>query len=167
MGAVLRRLLEIPTPRRTRGASICAVGAIAGISQTRDNEPSLIESIVDGRSPKTNVGMNPTYPLHSLLSGNQTDETDVLCSAFLDTINGGSGCITSCQHRRHDDDEPLSKVGRSFEKIFDCNECIGIAVKPDMRDTCSWHEIEHAFHESHAGSKNWRKNKFLSSDSRR
>src|SRR5262249_2482840 len=99
MGAVLRRLLEIPTPRRTRGASICAVGAIAGISQTRDNEPSLIESIVDGRSPKTNVGMNSTYPLHSLLSGNQTDETDVLCSAFLDTINGGSGCIKRSSQR--------------------------------------------------------------------
>src|SRR5262249_49457130 len=85
----------------------CAVGAIAGISQTWDNEPSPIESIVDGRSPKTNIGMQPTHPLHSLLSGNQTDKTDVLCSAFLDTINGGSGCITGCQHRRHDDDEPL------------------------------------------------------------
>ena len=111
----------------------CAVGTIAGISQTWDNEPSLIESVVDGRSPKTNIGMKPTHPLHSLLSGNHTDETDVLCSAFLDTINGGSGCITGCQHRRHDDHEPLRKVGRSFEKIFDCNECIGIAVKPNMR----------------------------------
>jgi hypothetical protein len=29
----------------------CAVGAIASIPQTRDNEPSLIESIVDRRSP--------------------------------------------------------------------------------------------------------------------
>src|SRR5262245_57288314 len=87
MGAVLRRLLEIPAPRRTRGASICAVGAIAGISQTRDNEPSLIESIIDGRSPKTNVGMNPTYPLHSFAERQSDDETDVLCSAFLDTIN--------------------------------------------------------------------------------
>ena len=35
--------------------------------------------------------MKPTHPLHSLLSGNQTHETDVFCSAFLDTINGGSG----------------------------------------------------------------------------
>src|SRR5215831_3357309 len=94
----------------------CAVGAIAGISQTRDNEPSLIESIVDGRSPKRNIGMKSTHPLYSLLSGNQTDKTDVLCSAFLDTINGGSGCITCCQHRRHDDHEPLRKVRRSFEK---------------------------------------------------
>src|SRR5215510_12670623 len=145
----------------------CAVGAIAGISQTWDNEPSLIESIVDGRSPKTNIGMKPAHPLHSLLSGNQTDKTDLLCSAFLDTINGGGGCITGRQHRRHDDHEPLRKVGRSFEKIFDCNECIGITVKPDMRDTCSRHEIEHAFHECHAGPKNWRKNKLLSSDSRR
>src|SRR5262245_20064585 len=145
----------------------CAVGAIASIPQTRDYEPSLIESIVDGRSPKTNIGMKPTHPLHSLLSGNQTDATDVLCPAFLDAINGGSGCIAGCQHRRHDDHEPLRKVGRSFEKIFDCNECIGIAVKPNMRDTCSRHEFEHAFHECHAGSKNWRKNKFLSSDSRR
>src|SRR5262244_3093907 len=142
MGAVLRRLLEIPALEELGARLFCAVGAIAGISQSRDNEPSS-------------------------LNGNQTEETDVLCSAFLDTINGGSGCITSCQHRRHDDDEPLRKVGTSFEKIFDCNECIGIAVKPDMRDTCSWHEIEHAFHECHAGSKNWRKNKFLSSDSRR
>src|SRR5262249_11827423 len=41
----------------------CAVGAIAGISQTWDNEPSLIESIVDGRSPKTNIGMKPAHPL--------------------------------------------------------------------------------------------------------
>src|SRR5262245_61373785 len=145
----------------------CAVGAIAGISQTWDNEPSLIESIVDSRSPKTNIGMKPTHPLHSFLSGNQTDETDILGSAFLDTINGGSGCITGRQHRRHDDHEPLPKVGRSFEKIFDCDECIGITVKPDMRDTCSRHEIEHAFHECHAGPKNWRKNKLLSSDSRR
>src|SRR5262245_15063518 len=79
----------------------CAVGAIAGISQTWDNEPSLIESIVDGRSPKTNIGMKPAHPLHSLLSGNQTDKTDLLCSAFLDTINGGGGCITGRQHRRH------------------------------------------------------------------
>src|SRR5262249_41399448 len=60
--------------------------------------------------------MKPTHPLHSLLSGNQTDETDVFCSAFLDTINGGSGCITGRQHRRHDDHEPLRKVGRSLEK---------------------------------------------------
>src|SRR5215813_5982595 len=118
MGAVLRRLLEIPALEELGARLFCAVGAIAGISQSRDNEPSsLIESIVDGRSPKTNVGMNPTYPLHSLLNGNQTDETDVLCSAFLDTINGASGCITSCQHRRHDDDEPLRKVGTSCEKI--------------------------------------------------
>src|SRR5262249_39804024 len=145
----------------------CAVGAIASISQAWDNEPSLIETIVDGRSPKTNIGMKPTHPLHSLLSGNQTDETDVLCSAFLDTINGGSGCIAGRQHRRHDDHEPLRKVGRSLKKIFDCNEWIGIAVKPDMRDTCGRHEIEHAFHECHAGPKNWRKNKFLSSDTRR
>jgi hypothetical protein len=95
MGAVLRRLLEIPALEELGARLFCAVGAIAGISQSRDNEPSsLIESIVDGRSPKTNVGMNPTYPLHSLLNGNQTDETDVLCSAFLDTINGGGGCIT-------------------------------------------------------------------------
>src|SRR5215475_13704508 len=109
MRAVLRRLLEIPALEELGARLFCAVGAIAGISQSRDNEPSsLIESI---------VGMNPTYPLHSLLNGNQTEETDVLCSAFLDTINGGSGCITSCQHRRHDDDEPLRKVGRSCEKI--------------------------------------------------
>ena len=144
-----------------------AVSTIAGISQTRDNERPLIESIVDGGSPKVNIGMNPTHPFHSFLSGNQTDETDVFCSAFLDTINGSSGCITGRQHRRHDDHEPLRKVGRSFEKIFDCNECIGIAVKPNMRDTCSRHEIEHAFHECHAGSKNWCKNKLLSSDLRR
>jgi hypothetical protein len=71
------------------------------------------------------LGMKPTHPLHSLLSGNRTDETDVLCSAFLDTINGGSGCISGRQRRRHDDHEPFRKVGRSFEKIFDCNECIG------------------------------------------
>ena len=89
------------SPKNQRRASVrrlfCAVGAIASISQTRDNEPSLIESIVDGRSPKTNIGMKPTHPLHSLLTGNQTDETDVLCSAFLDAINdarahkGGEG----------------------------------------------------------------------------
>src|SRR5262249_29656528 len=71
----------------------------------------------NGRSPKTNIGMKPAHPLHSLLSGNQTDKTDVFCSAFLDTSSG--------------------------------------------------HEIEHAFHECHAGPKNWRKNKLLSSDSRR
>src|SRR5262249_9416631 len=156
-----------PTSRRAARSLFCAVGTIAGVSQTWDNEPSLIESVVDGRSPKTNIGMKPTHSLHSLLSGNQTDETDVFCSTFLDTINGGSGCITGRQHRRHDDDEPLRKVGRSFEKIFDCNECIGIAVKPDMRDACSWHEIEHAFHECYAGSKNRRKNKLLSGDPRR
>src|SRR5262249_25386377 len=154
-----------PTSRRAARSLFCAVGAIAGIPQTWDNEPSLIESIVDRRRPKMNIGMNTSHPLHSFLSGNQTDETDVLCSAFFETINGGSGCITSRQHRRHDDHKPLRKVGRSFEKIFDCNECIGIAVKPDMRDTCSRHEIEHAFHECHAGSKNWRKNKLLPSDS--
>ena len=106
-----------PTSRRAARSLFCAVGAIAGIPQTWDNEPSLIESVVDGRSPETNIGMKPTHSLHSLLSGNQTDETDVFCSTFLDTINGGSGCITSCQHRRHDDDEPLRKVGTSCEKI--------------------------------------------------
>ena len=68
-----------------------------------------------------NIGMNPSHPLHSFLSGNQTDETDVLRSAFLDTINGGSGCITGRQHRSHDDHESLRKVGGSFKKIFDCN----------------------------------------------
>src|SRR5262249_17552424 len=99
------------SPKNQRRASVrrpfCAVGAIASLSQAWDYESSLIESIVDGRSPKTNIGMKPTHPLPSLLSGNQTDETDVFCSAFLDTINGGSGCITGRQHRRHDDHEPL------------------------------------------------------------
>src|SRR5262249_991900 len=117
----------------------CAVGAIASISQAWDNEPSLIESIVDGRSPKTNIGIKPTDPLQSFLSGNQTDKTDVLRSALLDTINGSSGCIAGSQHRSHDDHETLRKIGRSFKKIFDCNECLGIAVKPDMRNTCSRH----------------------------
>src|SRR6516165_3959616 len=57
----------------------------------------FFESIVDGRSPKTNIGMKPTHPLHSLLSGNQTDETDVLCSAFLDMINGAQTRISFAQ----------------------------------------------------------------------
>src|SRR5215468_6349956 len=76
----------------------CAVGAIASISQAWDNEPSLIESIVDGRSPKTNIGMKPTDSLHSFLRGNQTDKTDILRSALLDTINGSTGCIAGSQH---------------------------------------------------------------------
>src|SRR6516225_3075722 len=72
-----------PTSRRAARSLFCAVGAIAGIPQTWDNEPSLIESIVDRRRPKMNIGMNTSHPLHSFLSGNQTDETDVLCSAFF------------------------------------------------------------------------------------
>src|SRR5262249_24292331 len=91
-----------PTSRRAARSLFCAVGAIAGIAQTWDNEPSLIESIVDRRRPKMNIGMNPSHPLHAFLSGNQTDETDVLCSTFFETINGGSGCIPIPPHRHPD-----------------------------------------------------------------
>jgi hypothetical protein len=73
---------------------------------------------------------------------NQTDKTDLLCSAFLDTINGGGGCITGRQHRRHDDHEPLRKVRRSFEKIFDCNECIGSAeIILVLGPSCASHRL--------------------------
>jgi hypothetical protein len=63
----------------------------------REQAPDLAIKHADD-SPKTNIGMKPTHPLHSLLSGNQTDETDVLCSAFLDTINGAQTRISFAPH---------------------------------------------------------------------
>jgi hypothetical protein len=51
-----------------------------------------------------------------------SDQTDLLCSAFLDTINGGGGCITGRQHRRHDEVTAGMAVecARADEVITEC-----------------------------------------------
>jgi cytochrome c len=70
-----------------------------------------------------NRGSGGSYAaLHCRGPGPVSDQTDLLCSAFLDTINGGGGCITGRQHRRHDEVTAGMAVecARADEVITEC-----------------------------------------------
>ena len=110
------------------------------------------------------VGMEAAQPLEAFRRAEQADEADVLGAALLEPVDGGDRRVGGGDHRRDDDDEALAQVGRRLEEIFDGDEGLGLAVHADVGDARGRHQIEHAFHERHAGAQHRREHQLLAGD---
>ena len=93
-------------------------------------------------------GMNAAHPLDAFRRRDQAHQPDVVGAAFLQAVDRGHRGVGGREHRRDHDHLPLVQIARRLEVIFDGDERLGLAIKPDMGDARVRHQIEHAFGEA-------------------
>src|SRR6516164_9140220 len=110
-----------------------SIGAVPGIAKPWDDERLLVEALVDCGRPDRDVGMDRTHVLDALRGADQAYQPDIYGSSLLEPVDRGHRRIGGGQDGNDDDHETLGKIRGRLEVILDRSQCLGLAVKPDMR----------------------------------
>ena len=79
-------------------------------------------------------------------------------------FDGGGGRIAGGQHRIDDDDQPILKMRRRLEIVFDRFERLVVAIDADMGDASGRDQVEHAVEQAVAGAQDRDEDQLLALD---